>query len=210
MSRRSAQRLHPAAVVALAWVAGAVPFSNIAARRTRGVDLRDVGSGTVSGTSLYRVAGFTPLAIAGVCDVAKGAVGPLLAGADRPELAAVAAGAGVAGHNWSPFLSGAGGRGLSPAIGALLVRNWEGSVLLLGAMAGGRMVRHTGLAVLAADVALVPFLRRRRGREGAMAAAGVVVPLLAKRLAGNRPAEGRRLPTYASRLLFDRDTPTGD
>ena len=63
----------------------------------------------MSGTALYRVAGFTPLAVAGVLDVAKGAVGPLLAGRDRPVLAAVAGGAAVAGHNWSPWLRGRAG-----------------------------------------------------------------------------------------------------
>ena len=74
----------PAVVVASSYLAGAVPFSNLTARRTRGVDLRDVGNGTVSGTALYQVAGFGPLALGGVLDVAKGAVGPLLAGRDRP------------------------------------------------------------------------------------------------------------------------------
>jgi hypothetical protein len=44
------------------FVAGSVPFSNLAAHRTRGVDLRDVGTGTVSGTALYEQAGFLPLA----------------------------------------------------------------------------------------------------------------------------------------------------
>ena len=71
---------HPVAVLAAAYIAGAIPFSNLMARRRRGVDLRSVGSGTVSGTSLYQVAGFGALAAAGVCDVAKGSVGPLLAG----------------------------------------------------------------------------------------------------------------------------------
>ena len=52
------------------------------------VDLRDVGNGTVSGTSLYRVAGFGPLALAGIADIAKATIGPLLAGSDRPALAA--------------------------------------------------------------------------------------------------------------------------
>ncbi len=74
-------------VLAAAFVCGSVPFSNIAARLVRGVDLRDVGTGTVSGTALHEVAGFGPLAVAGVLEVAKGSVGPLLAGRQRPELA---------------------------------------------------------------------------------------------------------------------------
>src|SRR5437899_3000040 len=109
----------PIVVLAAAYLAGAIPFSNLMAKRRRGVDLRTVGTGTVSGTSLYQVAGFGALALSGVCDIAKGAVGPLLAGRDRPALQAAACAAAVAGHNWSPFLGAAGGRGISPAIAAL-------------------------------------------------------------------------------------------
>src|SRR5689334_12362483 len=97
-------------VLAVSFVAGSIPFSNFAARLSRGVDLRSVGTGTVSGTSLFRVAGFPALAAAGVLDVGKGALGPALAGGDRAALAAVAGGLAVVGHNWSPFLRGAGGR----------------------------------------------------------------------------------------------------
>src|SRR5207244_1892983 len=108
VSLRRPARRSPAVVLAAGYAAGAIPFSNIAARRARGVDLRAVGTGTVSGTALYRVAGFGPLALAGIFDVAKGAVGPVLAGRDRPVLAAAGGGLAVAGHNWSPFLAGAG------------------------------------------------------------------------------------------------------
>src|SRR5690242_2690211 len=197
-------------VAAVAFGAGAVPFSNIAARRRAGVDLRDVGSGTVSGTSLYRVTNFSTLAVFGVCDVAKGAVGPLLAGPDRPVLAAVAGGLAVAGHNWSPFLGGAGGRGLSPAIGALLPRAWPGSVLLLGGMASGRLAKQTGLGSFVAQCALVPALTRLKGRRGALAAAGVIVPMFAKRLAGNGPPPAPTLRVYAHRLVFDYDEAPAD
>src|SRR5713226_6576931 len=138
--------MQAAGILVVAFAAGAIPFSYVAARRARGVDLRRVGTGTVSGTSLYRVAGFGPLAVAGVLDVAKGAAGPALAtAAGHPALAALAGGAAVAGHNWSPFLRGAGGRGLSPALGALLVVAWPGTVLLLAGMALGRIVRETGI-----------------------------------------------------------------
>jgi glycerol-3-phosphate acyltransferase PlsY len=203
-------RMRAAGVVGAAFVAGAVPFSNLAARRRAGVDLREVGTGTVSGTSLYKVAGFGPLAVAGVCDVAKGAVGPLLAGRDRPVLAAVAGGAAVAGHNWSPFLSGAGGRGLSPAIGALLPRAWPGSVLLLTGMAGGRLAKQTGLGSFAAQCALVPLLARTGGRRAALAGRGVLVPMFAKRMLGNAPPPRPSLAAYGRRLAFDNDGVAGD
>ncbi len=187
------------------FLAGSIPLSNIAARLTRGVDLRSVGSGTVSGTGLYRVAGFGPLAVAGVLEVAKGSVGPLLATRSRPGVAALAGGAAVIGHNWSPFLRGAGGRGISPAIGALLAQAWPGAVTLLGGLAVGRLAGETAVGSLAADIVLVPFLWRVSGRRGAVAGTAVVVPMLLKRLAGNGPISGERNRTLVTRLVFDRD-----
>lgn len=200
---RAARGVPAAAVVAIAYAVGSVPLSNLAARRMRGVDLREVGTGTVSGTSLYRVAGFGSLAAIGVLEVTKGTVGPLLAGRDRPYLAALAGGAGVAGHNWSPFLRGAGGRGLSPAIGALLAQEPLGAALLLTGMTVGRLAGETALGCLGAYVALVPLLAARRGRAGALAGTAILVPMIAKRLTGNAPAPSRR--AYLYRLLLDRD-----
>jgi glycerol-3-phosphate acyltransferase PlsY len=197
--------VRPWIVVTSSYLVGAVPFSNLAARRTRGVDLRRVGNGTVSGTALHEVAGFGPLAVAGVLDVAKGAVGPLLAGRDRPLLAAVAGGAAVAGHNWSAFLGGSGGRGISPAMGALLAEAWPGTAVLGTGLAAGRLARHTALGCFVADVLLVPVLARTHGRQGAAAGAAIVVPLLAKRIAGNGPPRPRRPGWWSSRLLYDRD-----
>lgn len=183
-----------------------MPFSGLAARLLAGVDLRRRGSGTVSGTGLFEVAGFGPLAVAGSLDVAKGAVGPLLAGRDRPVLSALAAGAAVAGHNWSPLLGGAGGRGISPALGATLACAPEGSLVLGGALGAGRLVRQTGLSCFAGIVALFPVLQRRRGRPGLVLAASLALPMLGKRLLGNAPpprqGRGRALLT---RLLLDRD-----
>jgi acyl phosphate:glycerol-3-phosphate acyltransferase len=193
-------------VLAAAFAAGSVPFSNLAARRLRNVDLRSVGSGTVSGTSLFEVAGFVPLAVFGILEVAKGAVGPLLAGPDRPGLAAAAGGVAVAGHNWSPWLGGAGGRGLSPAVGALLPRHPVGSALLLAGMAGGRVAGETAIGTVVADAVLIPALGRTAGREGRLAALGVLVPMIAKRVLGNRLPERGGGHVWVWRLLYDRDS----
>jgi glycerol-3-phosphate acyltransferase PlsY len=193
-------------VLGVAYLAGAVPFSNLMARARTGRDLRGVGTGTVSATGLGSVAGFGPMALAGLADVAKGTAGPLLAGPDRPVLSALAGGAAVCGHNWSVFLRGAGGRGISPALGALAVRNPLGSAVLLTGLGVGRGFRQTGLGCFVAGVVLVPVLHRARGREGAIAGAAVVVPMLAKRALGNRPPEHGAAVTYLARVVFDRDS----
>jgi glycerol-3-phosphate acyltransferase PlsY len=199
-------------VIAAGFAAGAVPFSGLAARLVAGVDLRRQGTGTVSGTGLYEVAGFGPLALAGSLDVAKGALGPLLAGPRRrPVLAALSAGAAVAGHNWSPLLGGAGGRGLSPALGATLACAPEGTVVLGAAMAVGRIVHQTALVSLLGIGALVPVLWRRRGLPGLVLAVSLALPMVGKRLTGNSPLPPgpERAKVIRSRLLFDRD-PTHD
>jgi len=190
---------------AVGFVVGSVPLSNLAARRRAGVDLRHFGNGTVSGTALARVAGTSTLVVTGIFEVAKGAVGPALA-RGRPVVAAVAGGCAVAGHNWSPWLRGAGGRGISPAMGALAVNAPAGAALLLAGLALGRLAGETALGSLAADMALVPLARRYHGDAGALAAVAVLVPMLWKRLCGNGPPREARWDVYLCRLLFDRDT----
>src|SRR5690606_32807548 len=135
----------------------------------------------------------------------KGAVGPLLAGRDRPVVGAVAATAGVAGHNWSPWLGGAGGRGISVALGAFLPLAWPGTVVLAVGLAAGRLTRRTGLGSFLAALLLVPVLARTHGRAGAIAGAGVAGTMLAKRVAGNRRPAGPWLPAALHRLVFGPD-----
>lgn len=200
------------------WIAGAVPFAQIAARLLAGTDLRRHGSGTVSGTGLYEVAGPGALVVFGILDVLKGAAGPWLARrSGRADLVPLAAAATVVGHNWSPFLGGAGGRGVAPALGVTLVSAPEATAVLAAGLALGRLGRQTGLGTAAALVAMTAVLAHRRGRDGLALGLGLLVPMMAKRALGNRP-----LPTsapwhaLASRLLFDRDpgvnqsTPGGD
>jgi acyl phosphate:glycerol-3-phosphate acyltransferase len=135
-------------------------------------------------------------------------VGPLLAGSGRPALSAVAGGFAVAGHNWSPILRGAGGRGIAPALGSLLVNAWPGAVLLLGGLVVGRAFRQTAFGGFVAELALAPALALTNGATGALAGGAVAVPMLAKRLVGNAAPANAGVRTYVQRLLFDRDRET--
>jgi len=197
--------------LAVAYLVGGIPVSNLFARLLRNADLRQVDVGTVSATGLYRITGFGPLATAGLLDIAKGAVGPVMAGApgtDRPVLAALSAGAAVAGHNWSPFLRFAGGRGLSPAMGALAVIAWPGMLVLLAGLGFGKLADHTGLGSFVALLVLVPVVAVTHGATGALAGIAVVTPMLIKRMLGNAPMTGEdRGRVIANRLLYDRDRP---
>jgi acyl phosphate:glycerol-3-phosphate acyltransferase len=125
--------------------------------------------------------------------------------AGHPALAAVAGGAAVVGHNWSPFLRGAGGRGISPALGALLVVAWPGAVMLLVGMILGKVFGETAVGALVAEVALTPVLAVTHGPVGALAGISIAIPMLVKRIVGNAPAKRPRGRTYRNRILYDRD-----
>lgn len=198
-------RFHPVLTGSASYFIGAVPFSQIVSLRYRGIDLRSVGTGTVSGTGLYRAGGFAALVVGGTSDVGKGALAAALAREDgAPRVSACAA--VVSGHCWSVFLRGAGGRGISPAIGALVVLYPPGAALLLAGLAIGRLMRETGLVALIADLVLIVVMTVTKGRSGLEVALAVVAPMLIKRVLGNAlPVPRSELRIYRDRLLFDAD-----
>ena len=169
-----------------------------------GADLRTVGTGTVSAPNVYRAAGAGPFAAACLLDLGKGALIAALARRRHPALVAAAVGLAVVGHNWSPFLRGAGGRGVLPALGALTVASPAGAALMAGGIVAGHLMGDTAPACFAAQVLLVPALATVNGRRGALLGAAVAVPMLVKRAMGNRgrAASWRAL---AIRLVYDRD-----
>lgn len=181
-----------------AWLLGSVPFTNYAALRWAGRDLRDVGNGTVSGTGLFRVAGWWPLVLAGSADVAKGAAGALAC----PPMGGPAA---VCGHNWSPLLGWEGGRGLSPMLGAAAVVAPEGAAALALGMAVGRLASNTSLGSLVGLGGAVAISAARGGRSRAAPVAAMAACVLAKRAAGNGRPRHTPWRVVVHRLLFDCD-----
>ncbi|GIH29133.1 hypothetical protein Aph01nite_74430 [Acrocarpospora phusangensis] len=169
-----------AGTLLLSYFAGAVPFSQLVSRRNYGVDLRFVGTGTVSPLNLSHVAGARPAVLAGALEGAKGTLGPLLVGADRPGYAALAGALAVTGHLWSPFLRGAGGRGLATATGALLVVVWPAAAVMCTGLVAGVLVRRLVQAMSVALFALVPVVLLVDTVVGTLATMLIVAPIGAK------------------------------
>lgn len=114
--------------VALAYVMGSIPAAYIAGKATRGIDLRQHGSGNLGATNVHRVLGAKIAILVLLFDAAKGAVPvlwfPQLFGVDRADpqaamLWAIAYGvAAIAGHVRPVFLLGkGGGKGVATASG---------------------------------------------------------------------------------------------
>ena len=106
-----------------AYLLGSVPAAYLAAKLSRGIDLRQYGSGNVGVSNLLKV---TPkwLAIPVIIfDAGKGALAVWIAqlvGLGVLEQVAVGI-AAIIGHNWPVFLRFSGGRGIMTVIGVGLM-----------------------------------------------------------------------------------------
>src|SRR5207248_10637442 len=125
--RRPTTRPLPTVTAAFAIVAaymiGSIPIPYLAGRLAMGIDLRERGSGNVGASNVWQTVSKPLVVPVGLAQIAQGCAGPLIARAlGEGTGVQVAAGlATVIAHNWSPWLSFTGGRGIGPAIGVLLV-----------------------------------------------------------------------------------------
>lgn len=149
--------------ILLAFLAGSLPISVWIGRFVLGVDVRSVGDGNPGATNVYRAGGRTAAAIALLLDFLKGALPVGLAAYDAevtfPWLALVAL-APVAGHAFSPFLKGRGGKAVAVTFGIWAgLTAWEGPIVLgVGLLAGAKLLGATGWAVVVALVLLGMYL----------------------------------------------------
>lgn len=109
----------------LGYALGSVPFAYLLLRRFHGIDVRDAGSGNSGAFNSYEVSGSPSLGVVVLfLDALKGMASVWCASVLWPAQGAMAllsAVASVAGHNYSLWLRGRGGRGLATAAGAMLL-----------------------------------------------------------------------------------------
>lgn len=105
----------------LSYLLGALPAAAWIAR-TRGIDIRQVGSGNSGATNVQRTLGWGPGLMVLVFDACKGAAAVLLArylglGDVWAALCGVLA---IVGHNFSIFLGFKGGKGVATSLGTAI------------------------------------------------------------------------------------------
>ncbi|MFN2137154.1 MAG: glycerol-3-phosphate acyltransferase [Candidatus Promineifilaceae bacterium] len=147
------------------YLMGAIPFGFLFVKGTRGIDLRDVGSGRTGATNSFRAAGPAMFILTFCMDVVKGMAAVWLArwiAGGRvpaewlPWISAAAGALAVIGHNWSVFLKFGGGAGTGPNVG------WVSAIwlpmLLITFAAGAPTLYFTGMASVAslAVAAVIP------------------------------------------------------
>ena len=107
-----------AAVIAVAYLIGSIPFTLILSRRW-GADLRSVGSGNMGAANVMRASGVTAGVLVAALDMAKGAASVWIAArlTDSAELPAAAGFAAIVGHIYPVWLRFRGGKGVATACG---------------------------------------------------------------------------------------------
>ena len=110
-------------IILFSYLLGCVATGYYLVRWRTGQDLRALGSGSTGGTNAGRVLGRRGLLLTGLVDILKGALAVLVARLFSlpPWAVMLAAAAVIGGHVFPIQLRFHGGRGLGPALGALLV-----------------------------------------------------------------------------------------
>jgi glycerol-3-phosphate acyltransferase PlsY len=114
-------------VAAVAYAAGSIPSGWLAGKLTRGIDVRDYGSGATGGTNVLRTLGLRLALLVLFADVLKAYVTVLsiwyifepYEGANTAHnLQAVAGVAVIVGHDWPVYIGFRGGRGVAATYGS--------------------------------------------------------------------------------------------
>ncbi len=126
----------PVAIIAvLSYLVGSIPTSIIVARASRGIDIRQHGSGNAGGTNVIRVLGWKLGVFVILIDMAKGllstmVIARLMQGSipfsnatpfdDFTVVQIIAGCAAILGHIWTVFAGFRGGKGIATAGGMLI------------------------------------------------------------------------------------------
>lgn len=184
-------------IVILGYLIGAIPFGVIVGRLTRGIDVREYGSGSMGMTNVSRTVGARAGASVLIADVAKGVAAVALAWLIFDSSSAtfawgqVAGGcAAVIGHNWPVYIGFRGGRGVTTGFGALLVISWPvGLISLAIFLTVVSLFRYVSLgsvlAALTMLVVVIPFVALDVEPFASLVYALIIAPVVIFRHRGN-------------------------
>ena len=141
-------------VIFLAYLFGSFPTGYLAGKLLKGIDIREVGSGSTGATNVLRTLGKIPGAFVLLIDALKGGLAinlgyalfsiattqnliPPIVNIEiwQPYLVTLAGLAALLGHSKSIFLGFTGGKSVASGVGILLAISWQVGLSTLGVFA---------------------------------------------------------------------------
>ena len=196
---------------------GSVPAAYLAARWSRGVDIRQFGTGNVGASNLLRLTSKRITIPVVIFDLGKGALmvwTAQLLGLDITQQITVGL-ATIIGHNWPVFLRFNGGRGIFTTLGVIsILVPWLGLIILViayGLAPFHQLAVGVFLAVIFAPIATWVLSQPLGVTDKLPLALGFLTLFLVviiRRLTVPRTiftASVTRRQLLINRLLFDRD-----
>ncbi len=118
--------------ILLGYAFGCLPFAYMFGKLTKGIDIREYGSGNSGATNALRTLGVKIGVLVLVCDALKGVVAYIISYMIfKDNLLALYAGAGaVMGHNFPIQLGFRGGKGVATSLGVLLISDIQSGVIV--------------------------------------------------------------------------------
>lgn len=163
-------------VLVIAYLVGSIPTGYIAVKQLKGIDIREVGSGSTGATNVLRTLGKGVGAFVLFVDCLKGILAISLVywlfqaqnqhliptihtEVWQPWMVTLAGLAAVLGHSKSIFLGFTGGKSVATSLGVLLAMNWQVALALIGVFAVVVGIsRIVSLSSIAAAIAASVFM----------------------------------------------------
>ena len=200
------------------YLMGAIPTAYLAARWSRGIDIRQYGSGNVGGANLFKVTAKRIAILASIFDFGKAMPAAAVAhiiGLDVTQQVVIGV-AAVVGHNWPIFLRFSGGRGIATLLGVAFI------VPILNGMVPWSLISFLAIMIInvftvrtiplgiAIAVASMPIVSWAAGEPTGLTLGFVAmfVIMVVRRLTPRRTPISASVPTgelLLNRFLFDRD-----
>ncbi len=141
-------------VLLVAYLLGSIPTGYITVKQLKGIDIREIGSGSTGATNVLRALGKGPGALVLLVDSLKGVLAILLVYSLfqldisqsiipatvniqtwQPWMVILAGLGAILGHSKSIFLGFSGGKSVATSLGILLAMNWQIGLATLGVFA---------------------------------------------------------------------------
>ena len=147
-------------VIAIGYLLGSIPSAYIMARLRKGVDIRELGIGSMGAANVLRHVGVWEGIVVGLADIAKGAVAILVAqalGVSQPWLLGAGFSA-LLGHNFPVFVGFRGGKGSATILGIFLILAPREIGIVFGIAAILFLITHNFAFAISVGFVFLPLL----------------------------------------------------